>query len=1081
MGKKVLSILLCLMMAVALMPVNALAIDTKTTSKETAKDADGREYYTKIVLNPYTFYDVAGGSKKSLDDKTLTNLVKNDLITPWSYVAMGCFKDAGDCATIDNYRFDEAFFNDKPSDDCFGNVRKVLTGENADKGKVSRDNLWGTGVKVSDSLSEVRQEMADQIVKQIDHAGCIASDVLAQGPEITDSSDTDYKKKCVLPEMKNSTDKQKVIYSIATSINEKSWNRYKYNSFGIAFYDFHPRPIQAEDLVYKGAADGYDSIEEAKKKGVPGVVFDTTTDSKHGLAAKNESSLPVSQSLKYSNGHVVTVTNSVTNTSQYTIGTAINYNTQWGEQAKVCAAISSSVSETLGLQFTFNQMYGKSTTDTKSESHPENTEVNQSVTMEPQTAVMLTTSRSNTTMSEDYDTPVMLSYKVALFTITGDVYADNGVTGGGSYSTAGYKHGFYYNVIGGSDDETGISANENLHFRVVDNQETKRNDAKSGAVVHRYYKNNGGSDYNTFNVGTNWHSGLFVDKNEKVADNLKKMTEKIPMLSCGCNYSISCDSIQNIIGELVPLYLPRKITLTKGDGDYQLGIGDRLNLSKQLAVACLNKNEIPYFGFSPTDGKWVSCDEKGNPTVNEAFSLGNNGAGDQVVTASKAGTGYVTWKLKDNITYQSEDESGSVTAKSNLPAPIIEIRVNGTAFQGKIEVSGEFDGCVGDSNINLNDSLKTVCYDKTGKQTKAHILWEQRELDGISVDEDGGIVMNKAGNYNVRALVKNTAAGAEDIYSDWYPITVKEERKLTKVEFDKSMAAGGTAVIEEPANTTQTYNLKSFLKAYDQYGDPWKGNLDDVSFVLYHNEEENAHVIGSILRITGECDFEVHPIIQGQSAFNANESEPLRFVVVDNLKCGNKKISLKAGESQIIKVTDYENRPLNGHLTFISGNPEVATVSEDGTVTAVGEGYADIWVRDGVGGLEKCEVFVTAGTDNPDKPDSVEPKANPVKVRGKNVKIKYAKLSKKTQIIKPGKAIIIKDAQGRMKYRLSAVKKRKKSFKKYFKINPNNGKIAVKKGLKKGVYKVKVKVRAAGNKAYKPSTVKTVIFKIKVK
>lgn len=43
-----------------------------------------------------------------------------------------------------------------------------------------------------------------------------------------------------------------------------------------------------------------------------------------------------------------------------------------------------------------------------------------------------------------------------------------------------------------------------------------------------------------------------------------------------------------------------------------------------------------------------------------------------------------------------------------------------------------------------------------------------------------------------------------------------------------------------------------------------------------------------------------------------------------------------------------------------------------------------------------------------------------------------------------------------------------------------NGKITIKKGLKKGTYKIKVKVTAAGNKSYK-SAVKTVTVKIVVK
>ena len=41
--------------------------------------------------------------------------------------------------------------------------------------------------------------------------------------------------------------------------------------------------------------------------------------------------------------------------------------------------------------------------------------------------------------------------------------------------------------------------------------------------------------------------------------------------------------------------------------------------------------------------------------------------------------------------------------------------------------------------------------------------------------------------------------------------------------------------------------------------------------------------------------------------------------------------------------------------------------------------------------------------------------------------------------------------------------------------------MTVKKGLKKGTYKVKVKVKALGNSIYKASSVKTVTFVVKVK
>jgi len=53
-------------------------------------------------------------------------------------------------------------------------------------------------------------------------------------------------------------------------------------------------------------------------------------------------------------------------------------------------------------------------------------------------------------------------------------------------------------------------------------------------------------------------------------------------------------------------------------------------------------------------------------------------------------------------------------------------------------------------------------------------------------------------------------------------------------------------------------------------------------------------------------------------------------------------------------------------------------------------------------------------------------------------------------------------------------------YNKKISINKKTGKVRIKKGLKKGTYKVTVKVRAAGNANYKSKT-KEVTFKIIVK
>ena len=97
---------------------------------------------------------------------------------------------------------------------------------------------------------------------------------------------------------------------------------------------------------------------------------------------------------------------------------------------------------------------------------------------------------------------------------------------------------------------------------------------------------------------------------------------------------------------------------------------------------------------------------------------------------------------------------------------------------------------------------------------------------------------------------------------------------------------------------------------------------------------------------------------------------------------------------------------------------------------------------------------------------------NPIYVKAKKVTLKASKLKSKKLSVKRAKAVTVKNAKGKLTY------KKAKGNKKI--TVANNGKITVKKGLKKGNYKVKIMVTAAGNGNYKPLT-KTVTVKIKVK
>ncbi len=108
--------------------------------------------------------------------------------------------------------------------------------------------------------------------------------------------------------------------------------------------------------------------------------------------------------------------------------------------------------------------------------------------------------------------------------------------------------------------------------------------------------------------------------------------------------------------------------------------------------------------------------------------------------------------------------------------------------------------------------------------------------------------------------------------------------------------------------------------------------------------------------------------------------------------------------------------------------------------------------------------------------------ANPLTMKPKTAAVRYSKLKKKSQTLAVTKVIsFTKDAKDKKTYTLSSASKGSKSYRKYFRINKTTGKVTVKNGLKKGTYKVKVKVKALGNKKYKASALKTVTFRVKVK
>ena len=215
------------------------------------------------------------------------------------------------------------------------------------------------------------------------------------------------------------------------------------------------------------------------------------------------------------------------------------------------------------------------------------------------------------------------------------------------------------------------------------------------------------------------------------------------------------------------------------------------------------------------------------------------------------------------------------------------------------------------------------------------------------------------------------------------------------------------------------------------------------------------------------------------------------FIPTD--KRGNQKVYIYggSGNGQLIGSTDvYITDPA----------PKQTKVKVPGSRTLTYNGKKQIGVDEGKGytisgtksavkvgtyqakaALNKGYVWTDGTTNEKTIKWKINKAANPLKIKGKTAKVKYTKIKKKAQILAVTKVIKCgRNGQGKMSYKISSVKKKSKEFKGKITINKNTGNVKVNKGLKKGTYIVKAKVRAEGNANYKASDWMNVKFKIKV-
>ena len=402
------------------------------------------------------------------------------------------------------------------------------------------------------------------------------------------------------------------------------------------------------------------------------------------------------------------------------------------------------------------------------------------------------------------------------------------------------------------------------------------------------------------------------------------------------------------------------------------------------------------------------------------------------------------------------------------------------------EVSGvNFDA--GKFNINSTitlywDTLYNLSEDSSAAEL-AKLSDGVYKLTGemVKVNKVDMSMSNNAINHNIKLVVKN---GVPYVNMNFNSLTVTSLKGYLKdmsyyasgYEVSKTGEPSGT-LVPVTVNSLQQFSNGKTLK--DDFGTEYP---NDITFSLCEealegNNEIPLQVFVPIMdAITPGSGKQNVYLRLDYSTLKETTNADADFAETEKAPQDPSTIRKQAAQSITVAVKNTRNVVSRKYgdkafsigakaktgLTYKSSNTKVATVDRKGKVTIKGAGTAKITIS------AKATSSYKAAT----KTLTIKAaKAAPVlktKITSRNVS--YNALRKKAQVFTLGASVTSK---GTLIYAKTAGSSA-------FTVNKTNGKITVKKGLKKGTYKIKVKISAKATANYNAGT-KTVFVTVRVK
>ena len=646
----------------------------------------GRGSLEPLPENEIEFYKKALTSQAATAVKNSSYQGKSNALDQWAELAEKVFDDNSYyTADINEDGSFEENFGQKWGQAGYTDISKALASEtSSSSGSEGCDYTIVSGLNYANHLSDVRQKSCKQIRDMINTYSLCT--------EYDDNNNTFYDHTAGDNTMKalNDNTEQDVLYTMVTCIDEEGDTyAYHYNTYVLAFYDFKLVPLAGDGLSYITSMEGYDSLEDASKAKVKGVSYQSTVkDNTVSSYYENESKVATNITLSLNQSSSETASCTMSSSESYSYSEAIGYELKLVSHHILPVASE----ETVKLDFSAGQVFNTATSDTKSISNSTSMNVSASLSLPAQTAATIETSSGKTDLTLGFKCPVGVTYKVAMASMSGKLYADRWLTM--AFKTLGYTQKTFSTVFGSDSTKSGLTARESLYNRTSANRGTQGYEESYGNTYA--YRNRHGGDENTNNT-IDWdcildgdieidpkevtYSIIYkeVDANGRVTDRelnvedgdqegeLKtgyayyEVTENAPS-----SYSYSyTDQNGKTITEDYDLYYG---SVTDEDGEpLDNSYADKSKRQKMILLDDENYNKLYFYYVKRSDS-----DQAGDVSLSSDSSAANestssnitaNESTDSNITADESTSGNIT----ANESTDSTDDAESVDTPQDTP------------------------------------------------------------------------------------------------------------------------------------------------------------------------------------------------------------------------------------------------------------------------------------------------------------------------------------------------------------------------------------------------------------------------------